>query len=357
MAGRGRGRGRGRNPRGRGGRHGRHPFNAAHPAPVEDPEEAALAEAIRLSLAEAEHDPAEEDLRKAIQDSLRTAGLDPNPVDPHPDRSAIDGEPDRQMDDEPSSSSNFVSSGRSTRSTRYRKARKAPSLPPSPEGSNSAPEIDLSDEDEEEEMEGPSSTQTLESRSRLDIQIVTAAQGVRGKNPVFGRVETFIRNAFDQAELPTPTMKKMEILMSNASIEHDFQAFQQNLKPSESVPVLLFHAAQQANLGSEFVLKHNLSGAHSTGQKPYGPGLYFTALPSIQEVSEFSVLVCQVLKGSEFMDDTNAPIPDGYHSKSVNIGGSLSDEKCKMPPIGSKMIHVIPYSRQISPLAIVHCSL
>ncbi|XP_059078743.1 helicase-like transcription factor isoform X2 [Tigriopus californicus] len=372
----GRGRGRGARNRARGRPPLPHAAHAARREPLEeDADEAALAEAIRLSLAETESDPEEEDLRQAIQASLRSAGLRPedahhlNPLldHLHPDQSAIDKEPDHEVvdanDDEPSSSTSSVvkkSHGvRSTRSSRYRAqaesaAKKNPS-PPSPNGSNSALEIDLNEE-EDEEMEGPSSTQTMESRSKLEIQIVTAAQGGRGKNPVFGRVETYIRNAFDNAELPSPTIKKMEILMSNANLERDFHTCQQNLNPSENVPSLLFHAAEQAKLGSEFVLKHNLSCTHSTGRKPYGPGLYFTALPSIQDVSEFAVLVCQVLKGKEFLDDTSAPIPNEFHSKSVDHGGNLSEDQGAVPTIGPKMIHVIPDSNQICPLAIVHCS-
>ncbi len=139
-------------------------------------------------------------------------------------------------------------------------------------------------------------------------------------------------------------------IVINKDLEGKFEATKRSFK-LEGIPdkeILAYHGTDPANIDS--ILKDNLQLGYAKRQL-YGRGNYFSEFPSISLRYGKGLLLCRILPGNEFVDSSNANIPEGYHSKKVrpqqdNSGAGAAN-------LSGEMI-IIENSDQILPFFVIY---
>jgi hypothetical protein len=139
-------------------------------------------------------------------------------------------------------------------------------------------------------------------------------------------------------------------IVINKDLEGKFEATKRSFK-LEGIPdkeILAYHGTDPANTDS--ILKDNLQLVYAKRQL-YGRGSYFSEFPSVSLRYGKGLLLCRILPGNEFVDSSNANIPEGYHSKKVrpqqnNSGAGAAN-------LSGEMI-IIENSDQILPFFVIY---
>ena len=105
--------------------------------------------------------------------------------------------------------------------------------------------------------------------------------------------------------------------------------------------ILAYHGTKEKSATS--ILQDNFKLEFAKRQA-YGKGHYFSEFPDTSLGYGCSLLLCRILPGKEYIDNTSLNIPNGFNSKKVVKGSALDSDR---NTLGQMMI--IENSDQILP--------
>ena len=164
--------------------------------------------------------------------------------------------------------------------------------------------------------------------------------------------EAHFRRMANQSKPPLSpeeaTIESIDIVMDRV-LKTRFEAAKQQFKrlgiPNKEI--LAYHGTDKRNIGS--ILRNNLRVKYARRQR-YGKGNYFSEFPAISLKYGDGLLLCRILPGKEYIDNSNCDIPQGYNSKKVLLRQPSETEAVDA---SGEMI-IIENSDQILPFFVIH---
>ena len=122
-------------------------------------------------------------------------------------------------------------------------------------------------------------------------------------------------NCNQKSGIVRPEIKSIDII-NHPILENKFEHERARLA-SLSLPsgeVLAYHGTKDYNI--EGILENNFQMRYSRRQR-YGKGIYFSEFPDYSLGYGEGLLLCRLLPGKEFVDESGHNIPKGFNSKKV----------------------------------------
>ena len=209
----------------------------------------------------------------------------------------------------------------------------------------------------------PPSPSTLKIQEKFIVKRMVPLRTVDIQDPFqmyYSWADSHFRRMAASSKAPLPsneaTISSIDIVI-NKDLEDKFEATKKMFK-SQGIPdkeILAYHGTDPKNIDS--ILKSNLQLSYAKRQA-FGKGNYFSEFPAVSLGYGQGLLLCRILPGKEFVDNSNSNIPADYNSKKVLLGDrrastAASTATASATNVSGKMI-IIENSDQILPFFVIH---
>ena len=191
-----------------------------------------------------------------------------------------------------------------------------------------------------------SSVMLVEQAENNDLQDATSlTEDERKMNIEFKKAETLFRRVLKRRmpENSIPSISSIDIIRSHpleTAYSMQKEAFEMNNISTNEIYV--YHKCEISIDDKEQVVHYNLKAENASGFT-FGRGIYFSEYPDLKiGLSVSGLLLCKVMPGKEYLDQSYRLIPEHYNSKRV------------LASAGSEEILIVENSSQILPCYFIH---